>query len=1625
MINRLLRTYSYCKSRNQKLERVRHIVNCFVMAAIFLCCVACSQVNASETKSSKKAKVIREGDHFKDINKQLKENSPKITSLQMSFVLNEEELKELYDSIVHNIELGHISWHKNQGSGADRGRIEKKLIDNNKNYRDFPNDYMHGLLSQHAYKDSKEKDPIILPHMLDHPLENWYVEKVYEDNDKSGYYGVIYRNDETHQIVLANRGTDEQTAKQIKDTLVKKSTDWQINFEAILAGQIMGGQLAQNCQATAEAIEIAQKLEYRLSFTGHSLGAWLAEMSVYYCHAYFDYSTTKGVVFDSPGALPMMERLQPNINNNRVPLENLDIVTYLASPNPVNICNPHPGKVYRVYPIMPSAAEYFSSFFPKGIQAEVAEAINYVQSKYPSTIKGALAFTGHDLAKILPTFDPQTGKPRYCQYMKDWPRVEYKGKPFSKEATKLIQETIKNYTIPENLGTWRKYAAEVSIDSLVQKLVGDTAIMTFIGFFKSLINDEVDHSQYWLYYKHKDFGDESREIRRTLNNDERFELVEGATDREGTEEYTLKPIPGSLDHFLYKLHEYKHSQNNDLNHLPQLVATQLNELLSNYDVEPKNAQGNNLIALSNDCDIECVKQKASRLRKVIPKAELTLEQECDIRNAINLLPNFPREEKYYIEIRGIKEELEKRLHKEKIVVLSGAGGMGKSTLAAEYGHNRQQEGWQVRWIKGTEIYREFLDLAQEMNKSVEVSGAEKVRNSVYSGLLNLFGKRQILFIFDNVENEEEIKQYLINLPNHLKVIIASRNPKILEGVQPIMMEGFSKKEAISYLRKALGYNEKEAEKLVKVISESPFRLAKVVAYLQKNTLKSVDEFLREYEEIKKGRNQNEEIYPEVGLLFRDLKKECYEGWRLLKYLAYLDAEGVPVEFIQNIMGETIDALQEPVNKLGELSLVDVVTERSQKILKVTHRIIQDETKKALIEENQNQVAEIMEKLIAELDKVFPGVSESSKNWKEAAKYVSHAKNLIQEAKEIDFSPVGKEHLLSKIGSYACHVDFNYDEGINYWMKLLDYQRGIYKDDGPNVAATFYAMGRAYQELGGEENLQEALKYQDKALKIRQRVFPGNHRLVARSLNGIGMVYEKLGGKQNFQKALQYYEAALKMYQVLLPGNSSDVSMSLSNVGIIYQKLGGEENLRKALQHQEDALNMVQALYLGNHFDVAKLLNNVGMVYLDIEGEGNLQKGKQYLEDALKMYQAIFPTDHPSVAVLLSNIGYAYSEIKGEENLRKGIQCLEDALNIYQAIFPTDHPDLARTKNSLGVCYTELEGKQNFRKGMQYLEEALRIRQKIFRGNHPDVARSLNNIGYAYSKMKGEKNLRKAIQYLEDALKMYLVLFPGNYHVVARTLTNVALTYYILGDSNKALEYNKQAYNVYANIFTEDGSELKKIRASIELLQLDFFAEVKLNKIPRQDCLGGNQVGPECRWIISSRGETTDNLIILKQKIQKSILNNIVKAVDDYGWSNIRFIFGDGGIKAYLEKEYIKGKLEELGHDNENIELAQMLCFESMNLGIMKSEKKPYDIIQSFTRENPELVKKIAREHPEFFVDGSIVEASVKAMEEDESFVQYVFAHVKYMGMVEEKEKFSKIRGQSKPRGSHEADRREL
>ena len=284
-------------------------------------------------------------------------------------------------------------------------------------------------------------------------LIDWKMKEIIRDSD-TGYLGIIYINDISKNMVLAHRGTDTS------DLFDRMNTASSIQQD--LEGVVMGKNteyLSKSEEATEKAVEYCKNefKSFALSFTGHALGAWLAELSVFYCHNDLKFKIVRAVSFDGPGTRTKMEELNSRLVNDKIQLEDLDIVAYLAFPNLINCTHGHIGKVFEVF-------VWNETNFQQSTSSPISQIYNSLKD--------------HSLKNIMNNFVEKTGKPKLYKQVKKWPIITYTiSSNFAEEIFKLFINQV-NYYIPQN---WKISMNEVN---------------TIINI-KNLFNcDKIDVSQY-------------------------------------------------------------------------------------------------------------------------------------------------------------------------------------------------------------------------------------------------------------------------------------------------------------------------------------------------------------------------------------------------------------------------------------------------------------------------------------------------------------------------------------------------------------------------------------------------------------------------------------------------------------------------------------------------------------------------------------------------------------------------------------------------------------------------------------------------------------------------------------------------------------------------------------------------------------------------------------------------------------------------------------------------------------------------------------------------------------------------------------------------------------------------
>ncbi|XP_049849181.1 uncharacterized protein LOC126318207 isoform X2 [Schistocerca gregaria] len=162
---------------------------------------------------------------------------------------------------------------------------------------------------------------------------------------RDGFYAAAYVNHRKRHVVLAIQGS-----KATEDII----SSIHLMFDCVDRQIICAKQFCE--YVINEHIEKTPELQgYRLSFTGHSLGAVHAEILA---HTF----GLRAVTFESPGSLELLRTIKARLGVKETDrdferaAQSPIVTTYLPRPNVINTIRGHVGNTIRIYPPLPSKA---------------------------------------------------------------------------------------------------------------------------------------------------------------------------------------------------------------------------------------------------------------------------------------------------------------------------------------------------------------------------------------------------------------------------------------------------------------------------------------------------------------------------------------------------------------------------------------------------------------------------------------------------------------------------------------------------------------------------------------------------------------------------------------------------------------------------------------------------------------------------------------------------------------------------------------------------------------------------------------------------------------------------------------------------------------------------------------------------------------------------------------------------------------------------------------------------------------------------------------------------------------------------------------------------------------------
>lgn len=662
------------------------------------------------------------------------------------------------------------------------------------------------------------------------------------------------------------------------------------------------------------------------------------------------------------------------------------------------------------------------------------------------------------------------------------------------------------------------------------------------------------------------------------------------------------------------------------------------------------------------------------------------------------------------------EKIKAILKQNKKIVVVGYQGMGKTQVSYQYAKQNSHE-----YEGGTYIFK--ADSEQSLINSIRAfaivmgivtqSEVYRLNDDQVKKLIipllqdNLEKRKKILFIFDNVDDYDSIKDLVpIQSKQHHLVITSCSKKWDAWDILELREFDQEKEEAEGFILKVLKKEtHQNAQKLASKLGYYPLAITQAINYLKNNSMIAMDDYIKEYDSLYERRKAflsyhsfEQNHYIKTSLTAFEISKnrlveELADAYYLLKLCSHFSHDIIPASIFKNDI-KNISSVLEVINKYSMLDMININGELYLNM----HNVLRDGIKIQTHEEKKEILIE--SKVLSLMDQYFIYDFWNKQNIEKIRLIIPHVEYFLNYLHKKD-SPLLKTHqlinLLSKSGAYHIHCFRDTHEAI----RLLEKTKYLAQFIEP-----------APKELTNRimEDLATSYYYHGEYNKARQEIQLVHKRNGASALSFI-IEGHILYNECRYDKAQIAYEKVLK----LLEQNKNLQYLALANrsLGLVFYK--------KAL------------------FSPAE------------QSTGYINLSKQFLEKALEIQES-FNSENLELAITKNAYGRTAIKLKELENAE---QALSEALRIAKDYCKKDEDnyEMLAIKRSYGY-YLCLYKKECFAEGIQHLKEALEGKFRIYQNKpHQAVIGTIERIIEIYALHPENKELIKLIpiisQYLDD------------------------------------------------------------------------------------------------------------------------------------------------------------------------------------------------------------------------------------------------------------------------------------
>lgn len=588
----------------------------------------------------------------------------------------------------------------------------------------------------------------------------------------------------------------------------------------------------------------------------------------------------------------------------------------------------------------------------------------------------------------------------------------------------------------------------------------------------------------------------------------------------------------------------------------------------------------------------------------------------------------------------------------------GLGGLGKTQLAVEYAYRFKDDYPNgVIWLNADQDIDAQLTELAEKARWVSPLSEHKYKLEVAQRRLRTYS--DCLIIFDNLEDQLAIQDYLPETQADPHILVTSRTPQT--DFTPVPLDPLSETLSIELLyqeagRTAEGGTEEEAARAIaEALGGLPLALELAGAYLRyrqvsfrqyldllhKNlkaatTVKfSAGGFTRHETDLYSTLKINEEVFEEEPRL-RDL----------LDLLTWSGTAPMGLSLMCKLLD--VESPVELTGALGLGTLLRMLQKSPDADSYSIHRLLAEVRRTEIPLDERKEWANEMCQRVGDW---FQERRRDFSNLPMLETEIDHLKAWQEQAPKYAPEQASRLIWLEAFPPYHRGRFLEAKVVIEDALRLFEQKQTV---DDELKANLFNDLGRCYYKI---LEFQPALNWYQRALEIRQSIFGDWHADTAESLNDIAVVYSDF---DEHERALEYDKKALEIRLKVLGEHNHDTALSYMNIGGSYARVGEYE---RAIECAQKSLDLFLDLHGEQHPYVAHALIGFGATYNNM---GNAKRAQEYAQKSLKLFRELLGDQHVdtilaagNMAILLCNIGRP----------RQGLQLIEEMLSKV----PQDNP----------------------------------------------------------------------------------------------------------------------------------------------------------------------------------------------------------------------------------------------------------------------------------------------------------------------------------------------------------------